>query len=106
MVRKLLILPLACSARRNRFRYTLKLQHKEFDYRIPFLLKLRSKYTSKISSLYVCMVNIKLKYTDFVETPRKFIVAKASIRMLESSSVLIIMLGSSSVLYKGRVNLN
>ena len=29
---------------------------------------------TKISSLYVCMVNIKLKY-NFVETPRKFIIA-------------------------------
>ena len=43
-----------------------------------------------ISSLYVCMVNIKLKY-NFVETPRKFIIAELSIRKLGSSSVLIIM---------------
>ena len=42
-----------------------------------------------ISSLYVCMVNIKLKY-NFVETPRKFIIAKLSIRKFGSSSVLII----------------
>ena len=41
-----------------------------------------------ISSLYVCMVNIKLKY-NFVETPRKFIFAKLSIRKLGFSSVLI-----------------
>ena len=34
-----------------------------------------------ISSLYVCMVNIKLKY-NFVETPRKFITAELSIRKL------------------------
>ena len=32
-----------------------------------------------LSSLYVCMVNIKLKY-NFVETQRKFIIAKLSIR--------------------------
>ena len=36
------------------------------------------------------MVNIKLKY-NFVETPRKFIIAKFSIRKLGSSSVLIII---------------
>ena len=36
------------------------------------------------------MVNIKLKY-DFVETPRKFIIAKLSIRKLGSSLVLIII---------------
>ena len=36
------------------------------------------------------MVNIKLKY-NFVETPRKFIIAELSIRKLGSSSVLIIM---------------
>ena len=41
-------------------------------------------------ALYVCMVNIKLKY-NFVETPRKFTIAKLSIRKLGSSSVLIIM---------------
>ena len=41
-----------------------------------------------ISSLYVCIVNIKLKH-NFVETPRKFIVAELSIRKLGSSSVLI-----------------
>ena len=29
------------------------------------------------SSLYVCMVNIKLKY-NFVETPRKFIIISAN----------------------------
>ena len=43
-----------------------------------------------ISSLYVCMVIFKLKY-NFVETPRKFIIAKLSIPKLGSSSVLIIM---------------
>ena len=37
------------------------------------------------------MVNIKLEY-NFVETPRKFMIAKLSIRKLGSSSVLIIML--------------
>ena len=47
-----------------------------------------------LSSLYVCMVNIKLKYI-FVETPRKFIVAELSIRKLGSSSVLIIMHNNS-----------
>ena len=36
---------------------------------------------STISSLYVCMVNIKLKY-DIVETPCKFTIAKLSIRKL------------------------
>ena len=36
------------------------------------------------------MVNIKLKY-NFVETPRKFIIAKLSIRKLGSSLVLIII---------------
>ena len=35
-------------------------------------------------------VNIKLKY-NFVETPRKFIIAELSIRELGSSSMLIIM---------------
>ena len=39
---------------------------------------------SVISSLYVCMVNMKLKY-NFVETPRKFSIATNSIRKLESS---------------------
>ena len=43
-----------------------------------------------LSSLHDCMVNIKLKY-NFVETPRKFIIAELSIRKLGSSSVLIIM---------------
>ena len=43
-----------------------------------------------ISSLYVCMVNIKSKY-NFVETPREFIIVKLSIRKFGSSSVLIIM---------------
>ena len=46
--------------------------------------------TSVISSLYDCMVNIKLKY-NFVETPRKFIIAELSIRKHGSSSVLIMM---------------
>ena len=41
-----------------------------------------------LSSLYVCMVNIKLKY-NFVKTPRKFRIAKLSILKLGSSSVLI-----------------
>ena len=36
------------------------------------------------------MVNIKLKY-DFVETLRKFIIAKLSIRKLGSSTVLLII---------------
>ena len=43
-----------------------------------------------LSSLYDCVVNIKLKY-NFVETPRKFIIAELSIRKLGSSSVLIII---------------
>ena len=42
-----------------------------------------------ISSLYVCMA-IKYIIVLFVETPRKFITAKLSIRKPESSSVLII----------------
>ena len=42
----------------------------------------------QISSLYVCMVNIKYLF-GFVETPRKFIIAEVSIRKLGSSSVLI-----------------
>ena len=44
------------------------------------------KYHS-LSALYVCMVNIKLKY-NFVEIPRKFIIAKLSIRKLGSSSLM------------------
>ena len=43
-----------------------------------------------IRSVYVCMVNIKGK-DNFVETPRKFTIAKLSIRKLGSPSVLIIM---------------
>ena len=42
-----------------------------------------------ISSLYVCMA-IKYIIVLFVETPRKFITAKLSIRKPGSSSVLII----------------
>ena len=42
------------------------------------------------SSLYVCMVNIKLKY-NFVETPRKFTIAKLSIRKLGSALLLALM---------------
>ena len=37
------------------------------------------------------MVNIKLKY-NFVETPRKFIIAELSIRKLGCSSVLAIII--------------
>ena len=48
-----------------------------------------------INSLYVCMVNIKLRY-NFVETPRKFTIAELSIRKLGSSSVLIIMSNNSA----------
>ena len=44
-----------------------------------------------ISSLYVCMVNTIYLFS-FVETPRKFIIAKIPIRKLESSSVLIILI--------------
>ena len=44
--------------------------------------------TSVISSLYDCMVNIKLKY-NFVETPRKFTITELSIRKLGFSSVLM-----------------
>ena len=39
-----------------------------------------------LSSLYDCMVNIKLKY-NFVLTPRKFIIAEVSICKLGSSFV-------------------
>jgi hypothetical protein len=42
-----------------------------------------------LSSLYVCMA-IKYIIVLFVETPRKFITAKLSIRKPGSSSVLII----------------
>ena len=41
-----------------------------------------------LSCLYVCMVNIKLKYNS-VGTPRKFIIAELSIRKLGSSSMQI-----------------
>ena len=41
-----------------------------------------------VSSLYVCMVNTIYLFS-FLETPRKFIIAKLSIRKLGSSSVLI-----------------
>jgi hypothetical protein len=44
----------------------------------------------KLSSLYVCMA-IKHMIVLFVETPRKFITAKLSIRKPGSSSVLIII---------------
>ena len=43
-----------------------------------------------LSSLYVCIVNVKLKY-NFVETKCKFIIAKLSIRKLGSSSVMMIL---------------
>ena len=42
--------------------------------------------STTISSLYVCLVNTKVKY-HLVETPRKFTIAKLSIRKLGSSSV-------------------
>ena len=42
--------------------------------------------STTISSLYVCMVNINLKY-HLVQTPRKFTIAKLSIRKPGSSSV-------------------
>ena len=44
-----------------------------------------------LSSLYVCMA-IRYIIVLFVETPRKFITAKLSIRKPGSSSVLIILL--------------
>ena len=44
-----------------------------------------------ISSLCVCMVNNKLKY-NFVETPRKFIIAELSIRKLGSSALLLALM--------------
>ena len=44
-----------------------------------------------ISFLYDFMVNIKLKY-NFVETPRKFIIAELSIRKLGSSSALLALM--------------
>ena len=43
-----------------------------------------------IRSVYVCIVNIKLKY-NFLETSRKFIIAKVAIHKPGSSSVLIII---------------
>ena len=52
-----------------------------------------AKRTTKwkvISSLYVCMVIIKLKH-NFVEAPRKFIIPKLSTRKPRSSSVQIVM---------------
>ena len=56
-----------------------------------------------ISSLYDCMVNIKLKY-NFVETPCKFIFEELSIRKLGSSlqiesSVIINLCGVSTKLH-------
>ena len=48
-----------------------------------------SNKSAIISSLYVCMA-IKYIIVLFVETPRKFITAKLSIRKPGSSSVLII----------------
>ena len=56
---------------------------------ICFLLFSLPNHSEVISSLYVCMINIKLKY-NFVGTPHKLIVTKLSIRKLGSSSVLII----------------
>ena len=47
-------------------------------------------YLFLISSLYVCMVIFKLKY-NFVETPRKFIIAELSIRKLGSFFVVSII---------------
>ena len=44
-----------------------------------------------VSSLYVCMVK-SIYLFSFVETPRKFIIAKLSFRKLGSSSVLIIII--------------
>ena len=45
----------------------------------------------EISFLYVCMVNTIYLFS-FVETPRKFIIAKLSIRKLGSLSVLLLAL--------------
>ena len=62
----------------------------ELVYRVIFYGE-NYKNTLRISSLYVCMVNIKYLF-NFVETPRKFIIAELSIRKLGSSSVLIIQM--------------
>ena len=56
--------------------------HKQFDRFIRIVYDLT---ICKLSSLYDCMVNIKLK-NNFVETPRQFIIAEFSIRKLGSSS--------------------
>ena len=47
--------------------------------------------TNRLSSLYVCMVNTIYLFS-IVETPRKFIIAELSIRMLGSSSLLLLVL--------------
>ena len=47
-------------------------------------------YREKNRELDVCMVK-SIYLFSFVETPRKFIIAKLSIRKLGSSSVLIIL---------------
>ena len=56
-------------------------------FRVLMILKL----DFVVSFLCVCMVNT-IYLLSFVEIPRKFIIAKLSIRKLGSSSVLIILL--------------
>jgi hypothetical protein len=56
---------------------------------ITVTLKRKTEHYIDLSSLYVCMA-IKYIIVLFVETPRKFITAKLSIRKPGSSSVLII----------------
>ena len=45
----------------------------------------KKKY-NVISSLYVCMANTIIQQFGFMETPRKFIIVKLSMRKLESVS--------------------
>ena len=55
-----------------------------------------------ISSLHVCMVNTIYLFS-FVETPRKFIIAKLSISKLGSSSVLMILLLALIILINNNI---
>ena len=57
--------------------------------RAPALSTWWRRIDSKLSSLYVCIVNIIYMFS-FAETPRKIIIVQLSIRKLGSSSVLII----------------
>ena len=82
---------------------TIGFTQSEIYIQIIFLIPIAHRYgkirpdsdylsiTNYLSSLYVCMA-IKYIIVLFVETPRKFITAKLSIRKPGSSSVLIIWL--------------